>query len=103
MLRYIKQLTLTVLLLSIIPVITLADMSKEEIKKVNNLCQNAIAKKGYGDFEYRYVEILQAQSKNYTMTGQLHKEGKRYEFNCFLNKESKALKIEELIIEALGK
>ena len=103
MLRHIKQLTLSTLLLSIIPIITLADISKEEIKKVNDLCQNALTKKRYRDFAYKHIEILRTRSKNYSMTGQLHKEGKRYEFNCFLNKEIKNIKIEDLVIKGLEK
>ena len=38
------------------------------------------------------VEIAKAQSGNLGMTGQLHKDSKRYEFNCALNKDITVLK-----------
>jgi hypothetical protein len=35
------------------------------------------------------------------MMGQLHKESKHFEFNCLLNKNINALKIDDLVVNAL--
>lgn len=103
MLQNIKKITLAIALLSSLPVLSMAELSKNDQAKISEVCKSAIAKKGYDKFEYKYVDILRAQSKNYSMTGQLHKEGKRFEFNCFFNKELKKLTLEELAIAPLGK
>ena len=60
-----------------------------------------LAKKGYADYTYKYIEILRAHSGNYAMMGQLHTDSKHYEFNCALNTDIKALKIDELVINSL--
>ena len=61
-----------------------------------------LRKKGYADYTYKYIELLQAHSGNYAMMGQLHTDSKHYEFNCALNTEIKALEIVGLVINSLN-
>ena len=97
----IKHMILTASILSFLPSIAMAQLSKDIEKKITDLCTQAIEKKGYIDYTYKYVEIARAHSQNYGMLGQLHKGKKHFEFNCFLNTDSKALKIEELVVNSL--
>jgi len=95
-----KAVTLSSLLL-LVPVGLMADLSKQDESKITKLCTDAIDKKGYTDYTYKYIEILRAHSGNYAMMGQLHKDRKHYEFNCALNTNIKALEIDELVINSL--
>lgn len=96
-----KSMLLAGVLLSMLPISAMAELSPKAKEQVETLCKNAIVKKGYEDYTYKYVNTIKAQSGNYSMTGQLHKETKRYEFTCALNKELKTLKIEDLVINPL--
>ena len=80
-----------------------ADLSKHDKESITKVCQKAIAKKGYEGYTYKYTDILQAQSGGYSMTGQLHREGKRFEYNCLLGKKGKDFKITNLVINQIGK
>ena len=95
------RILLTGTLLSMLPVFVMAELTPKAKEQIETVCKSAIVKKGYGDYSYKYVEVLKAQSGNYGMIGQLHKDTKHYEFNCALNKDIKALKIEELVINSL--
>jgi len=97
----IKHTVLTVSVLSLLPVFAMAQLTKDTEAEITNLCKQAIEKKGYIGYTYKYVEIARAQSENYGMLGQLHKGKKHFEFNCFFNTDSKALKIEELAVGSL--
>lgn len=103
MLQNIKKITVVLVILSSLPVLSMADLSKSDQAKISEVCKSALTEKGYDTFEYKYVEILRAQSGNYGMTGQLHKEGKHFEFTCFFNKDLKKLTLEEFVVEPLGK
>ena len=96
-----KAVTLSSLLL-LVPMGLMADPSKQDELKITKLCTNAITKKGYADYTYKYIDLLRAQSGNYAMMGQLHKDSKHYEFNCLLNTKIKALEIIELVIGSLN-
>ena len=97
----IKHIILTGAILSILPIVTLAQLPQNTQENIISLCKSAIEKKGYSDYTYKYVKVAKAHSGNYGMTGQLHKDTKRYEFNCALNKDIKALNIEDLVINPL--
>ena len=97
----IKYGITTVAILTVMPVLAMANLSENAQQKITSLCKSAIEKKGYSDYTYKYVEVDQAQSGNYSMIGQLHKDAKRYEFNCVLNKNIESLKIEDLVINSL--
>ena len=101
MMEKIKHTILTGAILSMLPVLTMAQLPNKAQAKITGLCKSAIEKKGYSDYTYKYVEVIKAQSGNYGMTGQLHKETKRFEFNCALNKDLAALKIDDLVINSL--
>ena len=96
-----KHMILTGAILSMLPVLAMAQLSKNTQEKITVLCKSAIEKKGYSDYTYKYLEVLKAHSGNYGMLGQLHKDKKRFEFNCALNKDIKALKIDDLVINSL--
>ena len=96
-----KKMYLLVSLILVLPIGVMANLTKQDEIKITNLCTTAINKKGYSDYTYKYIDLLRAQSGNYAMMGQLHKDSKHYEFNCFLNKEIKSLTIIELVIESL--
>ena len=93
--------TFMIAALILLPLLALANTPKETLTKVETICKKAIAEKGYEGYTYKYVETLRAHSGNYDMSGQLHKGKKRFEFNCFLNKDAKNLKIEDLVINPL--
>jgi len=101
MLTTLKKSVILSSLLLLVPMGLMADLSKQDESKITKLCTDAIGKKGYADYTYRYIEILRAQSGNYAMMGQLHKESKHFEFNCLLNKNINALKIDDLVVNAL--
>ena len=101
MTRKIKSLVMTVTLLSTLPVTAIAELSKHDQDKIVKICKEAIEKEGFGDFTYKFFDVLRAQSGNYGMSGQLHKDSRRYEFNCVLNKEIGSLKIKDLVINGL--
>ena len=101
MTRKIKSLVITATLLSMLPVTAMAELSKHDQNKIVKICKEAIAKEGFGDFTYKSVDGDRAQSGNYGMVGQLHKDSKRYGFNCVLNKEIGSLKIKDLVIGGL--
>ena len=86
--------------LMMLPLLTLAK-TYETPQKIETVCKEAIAKKGYGEYTYNYVEILRVHTGSYDMSGQLHKGGKRYDFNCLLNKDAKHPKIEDLVINPI--
>jgi len=96
-----KAVTLSSLLL-LLPAGLMADLSKQDELKITKLCTDAITKKGYADYTYKYIEILRAHSGNYAMMGQLHTNSKHYEFNCALNTNIKALEIVGLVINSLN-
>ena len=102
MLTTLKKSFMLSSLLLLLPAGLMADLSKQDELKITKLCTDAITKKGYADYTYKYIEILRAHSGNYAMMGQLHKDSKHYEFNCALNTEIKALKIDELVINSLS-
>jgi len=101
MTQKIKHILAAGAIIAILPTLAMAELPNNAQNKITELCKGAIEKKGYSAYEYKYVEILKAQSGNYSMTGQLHKDAKRFEFNCALNKALKTLKIEELVIEEI--
>ena len=101
MMEKIKYGITTVAILTVMPVLAMAKPSENAQKKITSLCKSAIEKKGYGGYTYKYVDVDQARSGNYSMLGQLHKDAKRYEFNCVLNKDIESLKIEDLVINSL--
>jgi len=101
MIHKIKYMVLTALILSFLPSIAMAQLTKDIEDKITDLCTHAIEKKGYIGYTYKYVEVARAHSQNYGMLGQLHKGKKHFEFNCFLNTDSKNLKIEELVVNSL--
>jgi hypothetical protein len=102
MLTTLKKSVILSSLLLLVPMGLMADLSKQDESKITKLCTDAIGKKGYADYTYRYIEILRAHSENYAMMGQLHKDSKHYEFNCALNTNIKALEIIELVIGSLN-
>ena len=101
MLTTLKKAVMLSSLLLLLPAGLMADLSKQDELKITKLCTNAIAKKGYADYNYKYIDLLRAHSGNYAMMGQLHKDNKHYEFNCALNKKINTLEIIELVIESL--
>ncbi len=101
MLITLKKAVMLSSLLLLVPMGLMADLSKQDESKITKLCTDAIGKKGYADYTYKYIEILRAHSGNYAMMGQLHKDSKHYEFNCALNTNIKALEIDELVINSL--
>jgi len=102
MLTTLKKAVMLSSLLLLLPAGLIADPSKQDELKITKLCTDAISKKGYADYTYKYIELLQSQSGNFAMMGQLHKESKHYEFNCLLNTKIKTLKIVELVINSLN-
>ena len=80
-----------------------ADLSKHDKESITKVCQKEIAQKGYEGYTYKYIEILQVQSGGYSMTGQLHKEGKRFGYNCLLEKKGKVFKMTSFGIDEIGK
>ena len=101
MLTTLKKSVMLSSLLLLLPAELMADLSKQDELKITKLCTNAISKKGYADYTYKYIEILRAHSGNYAMMGQLHTDSKHYEFNCALNKKINALEIVGLVIGSL--
>ena len=101
MLTTLKKAVMLSSLLLLLPAGLMADLSKQDELKITKLCTNAIAKKGYADYNYKFIDLLRAHSGNYAMMGQLHKDNKHYEFNCALNKKINTLEIIELVIESL--
>lgn len=96
-----KSLVITATLLSMFPITAMAELSKHDQDLIVKICKGAIEKEGFIDYSYKSVDVLRAQSGNYGMSGQLHKDSKRYEFNCVLNKEIQSLKIKDLVINSL--
>ena len=92
---------MTATLLSMLPVTAMAELSKHDQDKIVKICKGTIEKEGFVDYTYKSVDVLCSQSGNYGMSGQLHKDSKRYEFNCVLNKEIQSLKIKDLVINSL--
>ena len=101
MLTTLKKAVMLSSLLLLLPTGLMADLSKQDELKITKLCTDAITKKGYADYTYKYIELLRAHSGNYAMIGQLHTDSKHYEFNCALNTKIKALEIVGLVIESL--
>ena len=95
-----KSITLSALLL-LLPMGLMANLSKQDKSEVTKLCTDRIAEKGYKDYTYQNTEVARSHSGSYAMTGQLHKDGKYYEFNCVLNTDIKALKIEGVAIDSI--
>jgi hypothetical protein len=85
--NYIK--TAIVLIMAILlPVTATADMSKDTQESIENVCKAAIAKKGYKNYTYKYTEIMEVHyGGGYSMTGQLHQDGKRFGYNCLVDKQ----------------
>ena len=69
MLTTLKKSVILSSLLLLIPMGLMADLSKQDESKITKLCTDAITKKGYADYTYKYIEILQAHSGNYAMMG----------------------------------
>ena len=102
MLTTLKKSVILSSLLLLLPTGLMADLSKQDELKITKLCTDAISKKGYADYTYKYIELLRAHSGNYAMMGQLHNASKHYEFNCALNTKIKALEIVGLVINSLN-
>lgn len=98
----IKHLIISAAIVSLLPVLANAKLTKSAQEKITSICKNAIEKKGYSDYTYKSIDVDQARSGNYGMIGQLHKDSKRYEFNCVLNKEIESLKLKDLVINPLN-
>ena len=102
--RITYQFTTALLAAAILPMTAMAaDLSKHDKESITKVCQKAIAQKGYKGYSYKYTEILQAQSGGYSMSGQLHKEGKRFGYNCLLDKNGKVFKMTDIVIDEIGK
>ena len=80
-----------------------ADLSKHEKESITKVCQKVLSQKGYEGYTYKYTDILKAQSDDYSMSGQLHKNGKRFGYNCLLEKKSKLFKVTNIVVNAIGK
>lgn len=63
------------------------------------ICRNVVANKGYQGYRFRNVEAMSARSGGYSVTGQIDKGGKRFEFNCVLDDR---LILENIVINPLG-
>jgi len=98
--RTLIKTTLILISAALLPAAAMADISKHEKETVGKTCKTAIAKKGYEGYTYKYTEIMDVHAGGYTMTGQLHKDGKRFGYNCLLGKD---LKITDLVIDKIGK
>lgn len=101
--RTIVKTAIILLATALMPATAMADLSKHEKETISKICKTAIAKKGYESYAYKYTEIMDVHSGGYSMTGQLHKDGKRFEYNCLLSKKGESLKITDLVIDQLGK
>ena len=81
--------TVSVLIMALfLPVAAAADMSKDTQESIEKVCKAAIAKKGYKNYTYKYTEIMEVHyGGGYSMTGQLHQDGKRFGYNCLVDKQ----------------
>jgi len=89
MTRTFTKTALILISAALLPASVMANMSKHEKESVEKSCKAAIAKKGYKDYTYKYTEIMDVRAGGYTMTGQLHKDGKRFGYNCLVGKDMK--------------
>ncbi len=64
--------------------IAMADLQSETRADVTQICKKAIGKEGYKGYRYDNVEFNEARS-GYSLTGQISKGSKRYEFNCVVS------------------
>jgi len=98
--RTFTKTTILLFATALLPATAMAKLSKHEKETVEKTCKAAIAKKGYKDYTYKYTEIMDVRAGGYTMTGQLHKDGKRFGYNCLVGKD---LKMTDLGIDEIGK
>ena len=89
MTKTFTRAALILIAVALLPASVMANMSKHEKESVEKTCKAAIAKKGYKDYTYKYTEIMDVRAGGYTMTGQLHKDGKRFGYNCLVGKDMK--------------
>ncbi len=73
------------------------DAPSDRHKEVIRECTRALTEKGFKSPKVRYPEVVDGRS-GYSYTGQLSKDGKRFEFNCVLSRQ---LKLEDLAIRPL--
>ena len=102
--RITYKFATALLVAAILPMAAMAaDLSKHDKESITKVCQKEIAKKGYERYTYKYTDILKAQSGDYSMSGQLHKDGKRFGYNCLLEKKGKVFKMTDIGIDEIGK
>ncbi|MCB1918428.1 MAG: hypothetical protein KDJ28_00440 [Candidatus Competibacteraceae bacterium] len=76
----------------------IADLQSETQADVTQICKQAIGDKGYKGYRYRDVEFNDSRN-SYSLTGQIAKGAKRYEFNCVV---STRMSITDLVINPLS-
>ena len=76
----------------------MADLQSETRADVTQICKQAIGDKGYKGYRYRDVEFNDSRN-GYSLTGQIARGAKRYEFNCLV---STRMSITDLVINPLS-
>jgi len=76
----------------------LADLQSETQADVTQICKQAIGNKGYKGYRYRDVAFNDSRN-GYSLTGQIARGAKRYEFNCVV---STRMSITDLVINPLS-
>lgn len=79
--------------------IAMADLQSETRADVTQICKKAIGKEGYKGYRYDNVEFNEARS-GYSLTGQISKGSKRYEFNCVV---STRMSVTDLAVNPLSR
>ncbi len=76
----------------------MADLQSETRADVTQICKQAIGDKGYKGYRYRDVEFNGSRN-GHSLTGQIAKGAKRYEFNCVV---STRMSVTDLVINPLS-
>ena len=89
----IVRLALAGALFSLLP-----DAAMADVGKAKKICRKFVKNEGYHDYKFKKINVTQARSGGYSVTGIIGKHGDRHEFNCVL---SDNLLVQDLVINPL--
>lgn len=94
-----KNLTIGLAMASALACLLPQTAAASKGKEAEEICRNVVANKGYQGYHFQHIEAMSARSGGYSVTGQIDKGGKRFEFNCVLDG---GLILQDIAIHPLG-